>query len=358
MPAVINGNDEYALEAALKLVEAPASGEVTLLSMAPAECPRDAAQGARDGRDPRGPRHGPGAGRLVVVSTARVLAAALATLEFDLVLAGVDTSDGVGGVVAGGIARPSRTPVPVVCRPDRARRGGRDRPVRRITPTGYDLWKPRCRRSSACTQALGEPRYPSLKGIMAARDRRRSRPGRWPTSAWTRRRSVARWPRRDVIGQQTPPPAPRPRSSAGTRRGGRREDRRLPGRAAARLMGTIWIVAEAGPDGGLARISAEVATLARELGRRRRDVAGIVVGGRARSRRAASSRLRAGRLVRGGSLGRGQRLVGGRGGPCRRGLATGDGSEARPADAILVGAGPDGRDLAGALSALTGWACS
>ena len=34
-PTVINGNDEYTLEAALKLVEAH-GGEVTLLSMAPA----------------------------------------------------------------------------------------------------------------------------------------------------------------------------------------------------------------------------------------------------------------------------------------------------------------------------------
>ena len=38
VPAVVNGNDEYALEAGLKLVEAH-GGEVTLLSMAPASAP-------------------------------------------------------------------------------------------------------------------------------------------------------------------------------------------------------------------------------------------------------------------------------------------------------------------------------
>jgi electron transfer flavoprotein beta subunit len=37
-PAVVNANDEYALEAALKLVEAH-GGEVTLLSMAPPTAP-------------------------------------------------------------------------------------------------------------------------------------------------------------------------------------------------------------------------------------------------------------------------------------------------------------------------------
>ena len=39
VPAVINANDEYALEAALKLVEADGEGEVVLLAMAPAARP-------------------------------------------------------------------------------------------------------------------------------------------------------------------------------------------------------------------------------------------------------------------------------------------------------------------------------
>ena len=35
-------------------------------------------------------------------------------------------------------------------------------------------------------------------------------------------------------------------------------------------MGGLWVVGEPGPDRGLARLSAEIATLARELGRGRR----------------------------------------------------------------------------------------
>ena len=43
-------------------------------------------------------------------------------------------------------------------------------------------------------------------------------------------------------------------------------------------MGDLWVVAEPGPDGGLANISAETATLVRELGATTgRDVVGIVV---------------------------------------------------------------------------------
>ena len=48
-PAVVNANDEYALEAALKLTEAH-GGEVVLVAMAGAGGARDAPQGAGDGR--------------------------------------------------------------------------------------------------------------------------------------------------------------------------------------------------------------------------------------------------------------------------------------------------------------------
>ncbi len=115
-------------------------------------------------------------------------------------------------------------------------------------------------------------------------------------------------------------------------------------------MGALWVVAEPGPDGGLARISTEVATLARELGAAAgRDVVGVVVAadpGPAAADLAtylplvlavadpaaadhAWSAVAAGHLA---------------------GLAVSDAP-----DAILVGAGADGRDLAGALSALTGF---
>ena len=49
VPAVVNGNDEYALEAALKLIEAH-GGEVSAPVDGPRERPRDDAQGAGDGR--------------------------------------------------------------------------------------------------------------------------------------------------------------------------------------------------------------------------------------------------------------------------------------------------------------------
>jgi electron transfer flavoprotein beta subunit len=170
VPAVVNGNDEYALEAALKLTEAH-GGEVTLLSMAPATAPetmrKALAMGATSGRLVTDPA----LEGSCTVSTTRVLAAALASMTFDLVLAGVDTSDGVSGVVAPGVAALAGLPLlsyAARIEPDPA--AGTVR-VRRITPTGYDLLEAPMPALITCTQALGEPRYPSLKGIMAARSK-------------------------------------------------------------------------------------------------------------------------------------------------------------------------------------------
>ena len=169
VPAVVNGNDEYALEAALKLIEAAGEGEITLLSMAPANAPetmrKALAMGATRGvlvTDPR-------LEGSCTVSTTRVLAGALKTLEFDLVLAGVDTSDGLAGVVPAGVAALAGLPyLSYAARivPDPAVGTVR---VQRISPTGYDVLEAGMPALISCTQALGEPRYPSLKGIMAAR---------------------------------------------------------------------------------------------------------------------------------------------------------------------------------------------
>ena len=171
-PAVVNGNDEYALEAALKLIAAaPEGSDVTLLSMAPASAPETLRKALAMGAT-RGVHVTDSAlAGSDAVSTALVLAAALRELEFDLVLAGVDTSDGVGGTVAAAVAAHLELPYlsyAARIEPDEAAKSVR---VRRISPTGYDLLEAPMPALISCTQALGEPRYPSLKGIMGARSK-------------------------------------------------------------------------------------------------------------------------------------------------------------------------------------------
>ena len=168
VPAVVNANDEYALEAALKLTEAH-GGEVVLVSMAGPGAPDTMRKALAMGA---------ASGTLVTddtlagsdtVSTMRVLAATLRDMEYDLVLAGADTSDGGAGVVPAGVATLLGLPYlsyAAKIEPDPAARTVR---VNRISPTGYEVIEAPLPALVVATQALGEPRYPSLKGIMAAR---------------------------------------------------------------------------------------------------------------------------------------------------------------------------------------------
>jgi electron transfer flavoprotein beta subunit len=168
--AVVNGNDEYALEAALKLIEAsPDGGEVTVLAMAPPNAPETLRKALAMGATRGVLVTDPALAGSCIVSTVRVLAAALRDLTYDLVLAGADTSDGGGGVVGAGVAALLGLPyLSYAARIEPA--DGRVR-VHRITSTGYDIVEAPMPALVVATQALGEPRYPSLKGIMAARSK-------------------------------------------------------------------------------------------------------------------------------------------------------------------------------------------
>ncbi len=169
-PAVVNANDEYALEAALKLI-AEHGGEITVLSMAGGSAPETMRKALAMGADRGIHVQDPVLAGSDTLSTTRVLAAALKDVEADLILAGADTSDGGGGVVPPGVAALLGVPYlsyAAKIEPDPG--AGRVR-VRRISPTGYDVLEAPMPALIACTQALGEPRYPSLKGIMAARSK-------------------------------------------------------------------------------------------------------------------------------------------------------------------------------------------
>ena len=165
---VINGNDEYALEAALKLVEAH-GGEVTIVAMSP-----------ESGRDVLRKGLAMGATRGVLITdpalagsdwltTIRVLHAAIRRMEYDLLLVGVDTSDGGAGLVPAGLA--ALLGLPFLS--NAATIGPTETEVRvqRITPTGFETLETPLPALIGCTQALGAPRYPTLKGIMGARSK-------------------------------------------------------------------------------------------------------------------------------------------------------------------------------------------
>ncbi len=168
--ATVNANDEYALEAALKLTETH-GGEVVLLTMAGQGAPETMRKALAMGAASGVLVTDDALGGSDIVSTVRLLAGALGAMDFDLAFAGADTSDGGAGLVPAGVA--ARLGLPYLSyaskiEPDPAARTVR---VNRITPTGYEVLEAPMPALVVATQALGEPRYPSLKGIMAARSK-------------------------------------------------------------------------------------------------------------------------------------------------------------------------------------------
>ena len=205
VPAVVNGNDEYALEAALKLVEAH-GGEVTLLSMAPATAPETMRKALAMGATSGTLVTDPALAGSCVVSTASVLAAALKTLEFDLVLAGVDTSDGVAGTVRPGRRRACRPAAPVLRRADRTRHG-------RAAPCGSGgsrrpattCSKPRCPRSSPAPRRSASRAIRPSRGSWAPGSKEIATLSLADLGLDAVDRSAGPSPRRSVVGSRQPP---------------------------------------------------------------------------------------------------------------------------------------------------------
>ena len=215
------------------------------------------------------------------LSTVRVLAAAVRELEFDLLLAGVDTSDGGAGLGAGRPRGAARAAVPLergVDRADRWRRrasGASRRPASR---------RSRHRRPAliGCTQALGRAALSDAQGDHGrpVEGGRRSDAGRPRSRCRDRGRRGGRDPGRGR--------AP----AAGARRDARRA---WPAADAARevvdflaiprarlMAGAIWVV---GQPGAVGRPDAAVGARSRRSRERSaRPAAGTVVGDRRRGR--------------------------------------------------------------------------
>jgi electron transfer flavoprotein beta subunit len=164
----LDPGDEFAVEAALELAEASA-GEVTVVSMGPA----GAVTAIRRALSM-------GAHRAVLVSddalrgadvlaTARVLAAAVGRAPFDLVLAGIESTDGYTGTLPMAVAELLGVPSATFARKLETA-NGRLR-VERQTEAGYDVVE--CALPALVTVTAGatEPRYPTLKGIMGAKQK-------------------------------------------------------------------------------------------------------------------------------------------------------------------------------------------
>jgi electron transfer flavoprotein beta subunit len=165
----LDPGDEYGLEAALQLVEAAGDGEITLLTMGPevsqAALQRGLAMGAHKGvRITDDSLRGADA-----LITARVLAAAIGKQSFDLVIGGVESTDGYTGTVPATLAELLGVPSLTFARKLEVT-DGRLR-IERQTAAGYDVVTSPMPAVVTVTAGATEPRYPSLKGVMAAKSK-------------------------------------------------------------------------------------------------------------------------------------------------------------------------------------------
>jgi electron transfer flavoprotein beta subunit len=106
--------------------------------------------------------------------TALVLAAAIGLQTFDLVIAGVESTDGYTGTVPVTVAE--LLAIPSVTALKKLEIDGDGLRVQRQTEAGYDVITCPMPALVTVTAGANEPRYPSLKGIMQAKQKPLERP--------------------------------------------------------------------------------------------------------------------------------------------------------------------------------------
>ncbi|MGH3024488.1 MAG: electron transfer flavoprotein subunit beta/FixA family protein [Gaiellaceae bacterium] len=165
--AALNPFDAHALEEGLRLVAEAGDGEVVALMMAPAKAADSLRKALAMGADRAVHVADDALAGSDLVATARALAKAVEREEADLVLLGQQGSDSDGAVLWSALADLLR--LPVVSQAASLELAEGKVTVKRQTEYGYDVIQAPLPCVVAVSDAINEPRYPSLKGIMGAK---------------------------------------------------------------------------------------------------------------------------------------------------------------------------------------------
>ena len=165
--AIINPLDEYAIEQALRLVDDGSADGVTYLSMGPEQAAEALRRALAMGGDDAVLITDPALAGADEWATAKVLAAALDKLAPDVALMGMASDDARGSLVPGAVAAIRDLPLLSYGAEMKVADGAAS--VRRLSATGYDWLTAPLPVVATVTDQVGEPRYASLKGIMAAK---------------------------------------------------------------------------------------------------------------------------------------------------------------------------------------------
>src|SRR5580765_7593615 len=165
----LNAFDANAVEEALRLKDATGDGEVVLLSLGPAKAQDALRKALAMGADRAVLVSDDAAAGSDLIATSYALAKALERESPDLVLFGQQAGDSDGAVLWGAVAERLRRPV--VSQAAELNHADGKLTVKRQTEFGYDVIEAPVPAVVAVSDAINEPRYPSLKGIMGAKSK-------------------------------------------------------------------------------------------------------------------------------------------------------------------------------------------
>jgi electron transfer flavoprotein beta subunit len=165
---VINYIDEFAIEEGLRLKEAH-GGEVTILTVGPERATESIRKALSMGADKAihvsdEALHGSDA-----IQTAKVIAKALGTVEWDVVVAGSEATDSRMAIVPALVAEALGAPQLTQAR--KVTVDGSTVTIERVTDTGYESVQGSTPAVISVVEKINDPRYPSFKGIMAAKSK-------------------------------------------------------------------------------------------------------------------------------------------------------------------------------------------
>jgi electron transfer flavoprotein beta subunit len=164
--AEINPFDEYAIEEGLRQREQH-GGEVTVLCMGPATATENLRKALAIGADRGVLVTDPALEGSDAIGTARVLAAALKKLGFDLALFGSAAADSYGGVVPAAVAE--FLGQPLLSFASKLEIADGRAKIERAAETGYQVAEAALPALASVIQTINVPRYPTMKGIMGAK---------------------------------------------------------------------------------------------------------------------------------------------------------------------------------------------
>jgi electron transfer flavoprotein beta subunit len=165
---VMNEIDEYAVEEALRIKES-SGGEVTILTMGPERAVETIRKALSMGADKAVHLTDPALAGSDAVQTSYALAQVLSTLEYDLVIAGSEATDSRMSIMTALLAE--RTGQPQLSGARKVTVEGGTVRIERQTEGGYDVVEAATPALVSVVEKINEPRYPSFKGIMAAKNK-------------------------------------------------------------------------------------------------------------------------------------------------------------------------------------------